>query len=31
MAYLTWITDDLLKQAVKNVLEKGLIAKKNAP
>ena len=31
MAYLTWIADNLLKQAVKSVLEKGLIAKKNAP
>lgn len=31
MAYLTWITDELLTQAVKNVLIKGHNAKQNAP
>lgn len=31
MAYLTWISDELLKQAVRNVLGKGRDAKQNAP
>lgn len=31
MSYLTWISDEALKQAVKNVLEKGRVAKQNAP
>lgn len=31
MPYLTWISDEALKQSVKNVLEKGRVAKQNAP
>lgn len=30
MSYLTSISDEALKQAVKNVLEKGRVAKQNA-
>lgn len=31
MSYLTWISDESLIQAVKSVLEKGRLAKRNAP
>lgn len=31
MTYLTWINDQDLKQAIKKVLEKGILAKANAP